>query len=84
MVVALVLHAHQLGNGIALPWAGVEDLRAAYAFSNLQSFLDIYYAGAGVLLRDGLLGWGLAGAAGAALTVVWNYAVSTTLIWRPR
>lgn len=39
---------------------------------------------AGVLLRDGLLGWGLAGAAGAALTVVWNYAVSTTLVWRPR
>lgn len=39
-------------NGIALPWAGVEDLRAAYAFSNLQSFLDIYYAGAGVLLRE--------------------------------
>lgn len=39
-------------NGIALPWAGVEELRAAYAFTNLQSFLDIYYAGAGVLLRE--------------------------------
>lgn len=39
---------------------------------------------AGLLVRDGLLGWGLAGAAGALLTVVWNYAVSSTLVWRPR
>ncbi|MDP3252409.1 MAG: adenosine deaminase [Hydrogenophaga sp.] len=39
-------------NGIALPYASVEDLRAAYAFTDLQSFLDIYYAGASVLLRE--------------------------------
>jgi len=39
-------------NGVALPYAGVEDLRRAYAFSNLQSFLDIYYAGASVLLHE--------------------------------
>ena len=39
---------------------------------------------AGLLLRDGLLNWGLAGGAGALLTVVWNYAVSSTLVWRPR
>lgn len=39
-------------NGVELPCAGVEDLRAAYAFTNLQSFLDIYYAGASVLLRE--------------------------------
>jgi adenosine deaminase len=38
-------------NGVALPYAGVEELRRAYAFSNLQSFLDIYYAGASVLLQ---------------------------------
>lgn len=37
-------------NGIALPYPSVEAVRAAYAFSNLQDFLDIYYAGAGVLL----------------------------------
>src|SRR6478735_691194 len=37
-------------NGVALPYASVEDLRRAYAFTNLQSFLDIYYAGASVLL----------------------------------
>lgn len=36
-------------NGITIPYASVEDVRAAYAFSNLQDFLDIYYAGAGVL-----------------------------------
>jgi dolichol-phosphate mannosyltransferase len=39
---------------------------------------------AALLLRDGLLSWGLAGAAGALLTVVWNYAVSSTLVWRAR
>ena len=39
-------------NGVALPYASVEQTRAAYAFADLQSFLDIYYAGAGVLLHE--------------------------------
>ena len=39
-------------NNVALPYASVEDLTAAYAFTNLQSFLDIYYAGASVLLKE--------------------------------
>ncbi|MBN8739498.1 MAG: adenosine deaminase [Xanthomonadaceae bacterium] len=39
-------------NGVALPYADVEALHAAYAFTNLQSFLDIYYAGASVLLHE--------------------------------
>ena len=39
-------------NGVALPYASVEALRAAYAFTDLQSFLDIYYAGASVLLQE--------------------------------
>jgi len=39
-------------NGVALPYPDVEALRAAYAFSDLQSFLDIYYAGASVLLKE--------------------------------
>ena len=39
-------------NGIALPYASVDALRQAYAFSNLQSFLDIYYAGASVLIQE--------------------------------
>jgi adenosine deaminase len=38
-------------HGIALPYATVEELRAAYRFADLQSFLDLYYAGADVL-RD--------------------------------
>jgi adenosine deaminase len=37
-------------NGLNLPFASVEAVRAAYDFSNLQDFLDIYYAGASVLL----------------------------------
>ena len=39
-------------NGVAIPYASVEELRGAYAFTNLQSFLDIYYAGASVLLHE--------------------------------
>jgi len=38
-------------RGIVLPYATVDDLRRAYQFPNLQSFLDVYYAGADVL-RD--------------------------------
>ncbi|URW76316.1 adenosine deaminase [Sphingomonas donggukensis] len=36
-------------NGVAIPYASVDEVRAAYDFSNLQDFLDIYYAGADVL-----------------------------------
>jgi len=39
-------------NGVTLPYDSVETLRAAYAFTDLQSFLDIYYAGASVLLTE--------------------------------
>ncbi len=39
-------------NGVALPHADVEALRAAYDFRDLQSFLDLYYAGAAVLLTE--------------------------------
>ena len=38
-------------NQVSLPYASVEALKAAYAFEDLQSFLDIYYAGASVLLK---------------------------------
>jgi adenosine deaminase len=38
-------------HGVVLPYASIEAMRQAYQFSNLQSFLDIYYAGA-ELLRD--------------------------------
>jgi adenosine deaminase len=36
-------------NNVAIPFASVDEVRAAYAFSNLQDFLDIYYQGMGVL-----------------------------------
>ena len=36
-------------NGVEIPFKSVDEVRAAYAFSNLQDFLDIYYAGANVL-----------------------------------
>jgi adenosine deaminase len=39
-------------NHIALPWADVEALRSAYAFNNLQEFLDLYYQGANVLRTE--------------------------------
>ena len=39
-------------NGVTLPYADVDALRAAYQFTNLQSFLDLYYAGAAVLLTE--------------------------------
>ncbi len=38
-------------NNIKIPYNSVEEVRAAYDFTNLQSFLDIYYAGANVLLH---------------------------------
>ena len=36
-------------NGVRLAYPDVAALRAAYAFTDLQSFLDVYYAGASVL-----------------------------------
>ncbi|MDV7213367.1 adenosine deaminase [Azotobacter beijerinckii] len=39
-------------NKVALPWADVDSLRKAYAFRNLQEFLDLYYQGAGVLRTE--------------------------------
>lgn len=39
-------------NGVALPYANVESLRRAHAFTDLQSFLDLYYAGCDVLRTE--------------------------------
>jgi adenosine deaminase len=36
-------------NGVTLPYADVDAIRAAYRFSSLQDFLDLYYAGMSVL-----------------------------------
>jgi len=39
-------------NRVAIPFDSVEAVRAAYSFSNLQDFLDIYYQGANVLQTE--------------------------------
>ncbi len=39
-------------NGVKLNYADIDAIRAAYDFSDLQSFLDLYYAGADVLLHE--------------------------------
>ena len=39
-------------NNVKIEYDSVEELKKAYNFSNLQDFLDIYYAGASVLLKE--------------------------------
>ncbi len=39
-------------NGIALPYSGLEELRGLYEFTDLQSFLDLYYANMAVLQTE--------------------------------
>ncbi|EMX0222459.1 adenosine deaminase [Vibrio fluvialis] len=39
-------------NQIAIPFSSPDEVRTAYQFSNLQSFLDIYYQGANVLIHE--------------------------------
>ena len=39
-------------NGVAIPYRTVDEVRAAYAFADLQSFLDIYYAAMNVLRTE--------------------------------
>jgi adenosine deaminase len=39
-------------NNISLKYKSVEELHSAYKFNNLQDFLDIYYAGANVLITE--------------------------------
>lgn len=39
-------------NQIAIPFASPQEVKSAYQFNNLQSFLDIYYQGANVLIHE--------------------------------
>ncbi|ENX08188.1 adenosine deaminase [Acinetobacter variabilis] len=39
-------------NEVSIPYKSVEEVKRAYNFHNLQSFLDIYYAGANVLIHE--------------------------------
>jgi adenosine deaminase len=38
-------------NGVKLPYRSIEEVKQAYDFDSLQSFLDLYYMAAGVLIR---------------------------------
>ncbi len=66
------LRGPALGRGLAL----------FYAVCGIGAAANVGIAG--LLLHDGHLAWGPAGAAGALITAVWNYAVSSTLVWRAR
>ncbi|MDX1447589.1 MAG: adenosine deaminase, partial [Acidimicrobiia bacterium] len=39
-------------NGVELPWATIDEVKAAYEFTDLQSFLDVYYQGAAALVTE--------------------------------
>ena len=39
-------------NKVEIPYNSIEEVKNAYQFKNLQEFLDIYYAGANVLLKE--------------------------------
>jgi adenosine deaminase len=39
-------------NGLTLPYDSPESMRKAFAFTSLQSFLDVYYAAASVLVTE--------------------------------
>jgi adenine deaminase len=52
LIFALARHHRETGQPIELAYPSVDALRAAYAFKDLQSFLDVYYAGASVLLNE--------------------------------
>ena len=39
-------------NNIQIPFNNVEEVRAAYNFNNLQSFLEIYYQASKVLITE--------------------------------
>ena len=47
-----LMFALAMRNGVDIPFNSVEEVRAAYSFSNLQDFLDIYYQGANVLQTE--------------------------------
>jgi adenosine deaminase len=47
-----LLFALAARNDVALPWASVDELRRAYRFDDLQSFLALYFAGCRVLCRE--------------------------------
>lgn len=69
---------------------GNERLRGTALWRGLALFMAVCSIGGAAdvgvahMLYRAHSGWSLAGAAGAAIAVVWNYAVSSTLVWRAR
>ncbi len=67
-----------------------QRLRSARLWRGLVVFMLVSGLGAAAgigiarALYSGHAGWTLAGATGAVIAVVWNYAVSATLVWRGR
>ena len=39
-------------NNISIPFKNIQEIKTAYSFSNLESFLQIYYEGAKVLIKE--------------------------------
>jgi dolichol-phosphate mannosyltransferase len=59
----------------------LRGLALFYVVCGLGAFANV---GIASMLHQGATTWGVAGIAGAAISVVWNYAVSATLVWRVR
>jgi dolichol-phosphate mannosyltransferase len=85
-LVAMVVN-FQLNNRLTY---GDQRLRGAALWRGLLLFMVVCGLGAAAnigianLMYHQHAGWTPAGAAGAAIGVVWNYAVSSTLVWRNR
>ena len=47
-----LMWALAMRNNLTLPYSNIEEIRQAYEFSQLQDFLDIYYAGMSVLIHE--------------------------------
>jgi len=85
-IVAMVVN-FQLNNRLTY---GDQRLRGGTLWRGLLLFMLV--CGLGAAANIGIAnmmyrqhaGWTPAGAAGAAIGVVWNYAVSSTLVWRRR
>ena len=85
-IVAMVVN-FQLNNTLTYR---AQRLRGPALWRGLALFMVVCGLGAianiGIakMLYAGHTGWNPAGAAGAAIGLVWNYAVSSTLVWRTR
>jgi dolichol-phosphate mannosyltransferase len=84
---AAILFNFELNNRITYAdqrLRGPALIRGLALFVVVCGLGGIANVGIAKMLYAGHIGWTPAGAAGAAIGVVWNYAVSATLVWRPR